>query len=181
MKKIFLGALVGGILIFIWQTLSYTIFQLHYNGMQYTDKQEAVLSCLSSQFTEDAQYYMPSLPKGAPMAEHETMMKSMEGKPWAIVSYHKAWSMNMTGNIIRGLIVDILLAGLFCWVLSKISAPRFGTIFMASLFTGFIVFLNSVYTTHIWYHSFDLMAHFTDYLVSWGVAGLFWGWLFSRK
>lgn len=181
MKKIILGALIGGILIFIWQTLSWTMLQLHYSSMQYTDKQDAIMSCLNSNISEEGAYFMPSLPQDAPMAEHEKLMTSMEGKPWAMISYHKSWSMNMVTNIIRGLIVDIILAGLFCWILGKISTPRFGTVFMASLLTGFIIFLNTVYTQHIWYHTFDLYAHLADALISWGLAGIFWGWWYSKK
>ena len=43
----------------------------------------------------------------------------MEGKPWAIVTYHKSYKMDMTMNIIRGLFVSIIAAFLVCWILMK--------------------------------------------------------------
>jgi hypothetical protein len=51
---------------------------------------------------------------------------------------------------------------------------------MGTLFTGLIVFLSAPYTMHIWYGSFDLMAHFMDALVAWGVAGLWLAWWLRR-
>ena len=78
-------------------------------------------------------------------------------------------------------VVDIILMGLFCWILSKFAVPRFGTILAASIFTGLIAFLNTVYTGHIWYETFDLMAHLTDAIVGWGIAGLWLGWWMSKK
>ena len=180
MKKLLIGAFVGGIIIFVFQILSWTILNLHKAANQYTPDQNEVLAYLSSRFNKDAQYLMPSYPPDASMEEREKAMKSAEGKPWAIVSYHKEMNMNMTLNIVRGLLVNIFMVGLFCWILSKINAPKFSTILIASLFTGLIVFINVPYTTHIWYETFDLMAYFTDELLGWGVCGLWLGWWYSR-
>jgi hypothetical protein len=181
MKKLIIGAIVGGIIIFIWQTASWMILNLHGNAYRYTDKQNEILATLSSQLSEEGQYYMPNVKPDATMEEHEALMESSKGKPWAMVSYHKAFEMSMTSNIIRGLLVDILLVGLFCWILSKMNAPTFGTIFTASVRVGLIVFTNGIYTGHIWYQTFDLMAHFTDYLVSWGLCGIWLGFWYKKK
>ena len=79
-------------------------------------------------------------------------------------------------NMGRSYLVDFAIVFLLCWLLGKITSPSFGTIFMGSVVTGLIVFLNAPYTMHIWYGSFDLMAHLTDALVSWGVTGVWLGW-----
>jgi len=181
MKKVIIGAIVGGIIIFAWQTVSWMVLYLHIKAHQYTDKQDEILNTLGSQLPGEGQYFLPTLPQNSSMEQREALMKSSEGKPWAQVSYHKSMEINMTTNIIRGLLANIVLVGLFCWILSKISAPTFGTVFIASLFTGLIVFINGIYTSHIWYETFDLMAHLTDYLVGWGLCGLFLGWRFSKK
>ncbi|MBC7828816.1 MAG: hypothetical protein H7122_13790 [Chitinophagaceae bacterium] len=181
MKKLVIGALVGGIIIFLWQFLSFTLLNLHGKAFQYTPKQEEILNSLNSQITEDGQYLMPGLPENATSEEHEALMKSGEGKPWALVSYHKAREMNMAMNMIRGLLVDIIAVGMLCWMLSKMNLPSFGTILTASIFTGLIVFLTAPYTGHIWYQTFDIMAFFMDAIVGWGACGLWLGWWFSRK
>ena len=83
-------------------------------------------------------------------------------------------------NMGRSLLVNIFIIGLLCWLLIKINAPSFGTIFLGTLGTGLIVFLHAPYTMHIWYGSFDLTAHFIDALVAWGVNGLWLGWWLRR-
>jgi hypothetical protein len=46
MKKEVIGAIVGGIIIFIWQFLSFALINFHLPVQQYTDKQDAILEAL---------------------------------------------------------------------------------------------------------------------------------------
>ncbi|WP_205512468.1 hypothetical protein [Longitalea arenae] len=181
MKKLLLGAFVGGILLFIWQFLSWMVLNLHYNAYQYTPKQDAIMSTLSTQIDKEGQYMMPSLPPDASMEEHEKLMKTMEGKPWAMVTYHQSFNMSMGANMIRGLIVDMLIVAFFCAIISRMNALNFTAIFISALFVGMIVFFNIPYTNHIWYKGFDLMAYFIDCIVGWALVGIWLGWLYGRK
>jgi hypothetical protein len=180
MKRIIIGAIVGGIIIFICQTLSWTILDLHRPANQYTAKQDEIMNFLNSQLNEDGSYFLPTYPPGASEEVMQQHMKMAEGKPWAVVAYHKNLKMNMGMNIFRGLIVDIFMAGLFCWIIARFANLRFSTILIASLLVGLIVFLNVPYTIHIWFETFDLGASFVDAVVGWGLAGLWFGWWYGR-
>jgi len=180
MKKLLVGALVGGILIFIWQFFSWGLLNLHGSMQTYTPKQDSVMSYLNTQFSEDGFYFMPGYKPGTSREEMEKQMKECEGKPWVQLYYHKAMNVNMTSNMIRGLVVNLLMVALLCWILLRFNAPGFLTILLASLFVGIIGFLNFAYTYHIWYQTADVMAHFTDAIVSWGVCGLWLGWWLRR-
>jgi hypothetical protein len=181
MKKLFIGSIVGGIIIFIWQFLSWAALNLHHASQEYTPKQDSVLSYLNSQFSEDGSYMLPNYPPGTSREEMEKQMESRKGKPWVQIQYHKELNVSMGGNIFRELIVDIIMVAFACWILMKISAPGFGTIFTACLFIGVIAFIHSPYTIHIWYHKADIMAHLADALVSWSLCGIWLGWWLSRK
>ena len=181
MKKLIIGAIVGGILLFIWQTLSFALLNLHGKAFQYTPKQEEIMTSLNSFFNEEGQYLLPRAPDDATMEERESMMKSSEGKPWAMISYHKSMDMSMGMNMVRGLLVDIVAIALFCWIISRMDLPTMGKILTASIFTGLIVFFTAPYTAHIWYDSFDIMAHFMDAIVGWGLVGVWLGWWYGRK
>ncbi len=181
MKKAIIGAIVGGLLIFIWQTLSNTVLNLHQDAAQYTPKQDSIMNFLNAQFTETGQYAMPMEAPGASMDEREKLMKSMEGKPWAIVSYHKAYTASMVMNMIRTLITDIVVVLLFCLILLGLNKPRFGPILLSSLFMGAIAYFNIGYTQHIWYETPGQNGELTDALVSWGLCGIWLGWWLPRK
>ncbi|MFN8243319.1 MAG: hypothetical protein U0X40_04620 [Ferruginibacter sp.] len=182
MKKTIIGAIVGGIILFAWQFLTWGPLNNHQAQQRYTPKQDSILSYLKTQFSEDGGYMMPSFAPGTSRDDMEKQMKASEGKPWAQVFFHKSMpGMNgMVMNMVRSLLVDIFVVWLLCWLLVKIPTPSFITVFMGSLGTGLIVFLNMPYTLHIWYGSFDLMAHFMDALISWGVTGLWLGWWLRR-
>lgn len=180
MKKLLIGAVVGGIIIFIWQSLSFTVLNLHGKAVQYTAKQQEIIAYLGTQFNEEGQYLIPRPPNNASNEEVEAHMKTAQGKPWAMISFHKTMNMNIAMNMIRGLLVDIIAAGLLCWILMKMNLPSFGTVLISSIFTGLIVFMNGVYTEHIWYETFDIMAHFMDAIIAWGACGLWLGWWLNR-
>jgi hypothetical protein len=181
MKKTIIGAIVGGILIFLWQFLSWPVLNLHEAANKYTPNQDAIMSVLQENLPEEGGYFIPGIPPNTPKADHERLMKEAEGKPWATIQYHKSMETNMVTNIIRGLFVNIVMVWLLCWILMKINTPGFGTIFTACLFTGLIVFFNSPYTGNIWFEWYDIMAHFNDAMVSWVVCGIWLGWWLRRK
>lgn len=183
MKKMIIGAIVGGIILFIWSFLSWGLLNLHGDQQKYTPKQDSILAYLNTQFSEDGAYYMPGFPPGTSREEMEKKMEESVGKPWAQVVYHKSMpGMNkMFMNMGRSLLVDFVIIWLLCWLMVKIPTPSFGTVFLGTLGTGIIVFLSAPYTMHIWYGSFDLMAFFVDALVAWGVTGLWLGWWLTRQ
>lgn len=182
MKKMIIGALVGGVILFVWQFLTWGLLNLHEAQQKYTPKQDSILAYLGTQFNEDGAYMMPNFAPGTSRDEMEKQMKTTEGKPWAQVIYHKSQpGMNkMFMNMGRSLLVNIFVVLLLCWLLVKIPSPSFSTVFLGTIGTGFIIFLHAPYTMHIWYGSFDLMAHFVDALVAWGVTGLWLGWWLRR-
>ena len=184
MKQKLIASIVGGIIIFAWQFLSWPVLNLHKAANKYTPNGDAILAALNTNLPEEGGYMVPGLPENASKEDHEKLMKEADGKPWATIQYHKSMQASvgaMVTNMVRALIVDIIMVWLFCWLLSKINAPGFGKIFAASLATGLIVFFSSPYTISIWYKWFDIMAHFTDAIVSWGLCGLWLGWWLTRK
>ncbi|MEP7259126.1 MAG: hypothetical protein ABI687_12065 [Flavitalea sp.] len=177
MKKIILGPVIAGLIIFVCQTISWTIIDLHRPANQYSPKQTEILHYLDSQLVINGQYMLPTVPAGTSMDEASKMMKTGVGKPWALIAFHKEMKNDMASAISRALIVDIIMMGLFCWILAKIPDPRFSTIWLSSVMVGLIVFLNIPYTTHIFYETFDLWASLIDAVAGWGLAGL---WLAKR-
>ena len=181
MKKLTIASLVGGVIFLCWQTLSWSVLSLHSASEGYTSKQDSIMAYLNTQFSGDGSYMMPGYPQGTSREEMEKTMSSREGKPWAQIQYHKELKVNMGMNILRGLLVNIVIVALLCWVLMKLGDPGFTKIFLTCLITGIIVFLNSPYAINIWFPMADINAHFTDALVSWGLCGIWLGWYLKAK
>jgi hypothetical protein len=181
MKKTIVAAIVGGIIIFIWQFLSFALINFHKPAQNYTVKQDAIMNFLNSQQLPEGGYFLPNIPDNSTSAQRDLAMKEAEGKPWAIVQYHHTLKNNMVMNMVRGFLVDIIILLLFCWLLKKMGAPRFNTIVVGALVVGLIVFLNAPYTNAIWYENFDTWAHLADAIVSWGLVGLWLAWWFGRS
>lgn len=183
MKKSLIGALVGAIIIFVWQFLSFAAVNLHKPAQQYTEKQDAIMSFLNSQGLEEGGYILPSVPETASNSEMEAAMKASDGKPWASVQYHKEAQnsiSDMMMNMVRGFLVNFVIVFLFCWIVRKMVAPTFGTILGSALAVGMISFLNQPYTGFIWYKWFDIWAFLLDAVVCWGLTGLWLGWWLRR-
>lgn len=179
--KIFIGSLVGGIILFIWQFLSWTVLDLHRPAQQYTPKQDSILAYINTQFDSSAGYFMPTVPKGASSEEMKSLEEKSMGNPWVQIAYHKSYDASMGINIIKAFITDIVIVLFFCWIISGFTSNSFGKTFIAALLTGLIIFLNANYIVHIWYETFDLKAYLTDYLVSWGLAGIWLGWWLNKS
>ncbi len=179
--KLFIGSLVGGIIIFICQFLSWTILDFHRAAQQYTPKQDSILAYLNTQFDSSGGYFMPTLPKGASMDDYDAASKNYTGKPWAQVFYHKNLDTNMGLNMAKNFATNFIMVLFFCWIISGYSANTLGKTFIAALLIGLIIFLHASFTEHIWYETFDLQAHLADYLISWGLTGIWLGWWLNRR
>lgn len=181
MKRTILAAVVGAIILFIWQFLSWGIINFHEKAQQYTPNEAAILSALQANLPEEGGYMVPNVPKGASNEEMEKVMKDMEGKPWASIQYHKTYESDMAMNMIRQFLVNLVVVLLFCWLVQRLNIRTLGNIFLSGLAVGLIVFLNSAYTGNIWYKWFDIWAHFADAMVCWALVGLWVGILFNRR
>ena len=180
MKKWLIGSLVGAIILFLWQFASWSLLPVHDTTSKYTSNQDQIMTALSANLTEEGMYMMPSAPT---KKEQQDMMKSMEGKPWATVIYHKSMSTEMTMRMIRGFLVDFFLVISLIYILTRGGIPIARRAFAGSVALGLLTFLWTDYTGRIW---FDLpwhmiMGDLIDSIVAWGLCGLWIGWWLNRK
>jgi hypothetical protein len=179
MKKLLIGALVGGIILFFWQFLSWTVLGTHNNMQSYSPKQTEVLQFLD-QTLDEGFYYMPGLPEGSTMEENEKLLAENKGKPWAQVYFHKAENTSMNANMARGVLIDILAVLLVIWVLSKLGQHSFQEVFLCCLAIGLASYLTTAYTNGIWFQT-RTMGDLIDAIAGWGLVGAWLGWWLGRK
>ena len=178
MKQLIIGSLIGGLLLFLWQFLSWSILNVHGNQMKYTDKQDEILKVLSENLKE-GEYFLPTLPPGYSSEQEQTYMAELEGKPWAQVSYHPEWKVSMGSNMARAFLIDFLAVLLLCWILSRYEQVNFVSALLTSLSVGFIGFLTIVYLDNIWFETKSL-GYLIDAVVSWGLVGAWLGFYLKK-
>lgn len=183
MKKWIIGSIVGGILVFLWQFLSWTMLGIHNSEVKYTPAQEAIMSQLSSTLKEDGMYMLPTLPSGASREEHEALGKTMNGKPFATITYRTSYEFNMVGPIIRGFLIDLFLVFSLIYILTRGGTPSPTRIFAGSVAIGFFTWLAGPYTGYNWFQlPFNaITGHLIDAIVGWSLVGIWLGWWLNRK
>lgn len=178
MKKQLIATLVGGLILFLWQFLSWTILNVHADQFGYTANQDKILESLA-QNLEEGTYMMPGLPPNSSSEAHQALMESSAGKPWALITYHKSMNNNMGMNMARGLSINLVTAFLLVWLLSKFASPDFQTVVLASLAVGTTGYLTIPYLNSIWFES-NSIGYLIDTLVQWGLVGVWLGWWLKR-
>lgn len=180
MKKSLIASIVGGIIIFFWQFLSNAALDLHRPASQYTPQQDSILAFLSTHLKE-GKYFLPNTPDNATSNEKQKLMEASGGKPWAIIDYKEKMSTNMGMNLIRGLLTDIIMVWLLCWILLKGRFERFSAILTTSVIVGFMSFLYFPYANFVWYESPGIYADLLDSIAGWALCGIWLGYYLKTK
>ena len=181
MKKLLIGAIVGGILVFAWQTVSFTFLNLHSDEFKKAPDQDAVISYLSGQFPEDGQYMIPIADENASTEQKQQFMDGMKGKPWAIVNYHKAYNADMVMNMIRGFISTLIAVFFVCWILMKNTKSSFSSTFISCILIGVAGYVFFPYAGVIWMETPGAITYLIDALVAWGLCGIWLGLWLNKK
>jgi hypothetical protein len=172
MKKMLLFSLIGAIIIFAWQFLSYAFPNFHKSASQYTAKQDSILNKLNELGLQEGMYFLgqadPSLSQDEQMKIHE----SYANKPWAIVNYHKTNSMSMALPMFRSVSIAFVTSMLLFWIFLQQKNPTLKNRILLSLAIGMISFFFVPYSNFIWYKSPDIFAHLIDGIVPWTILGL---------
>lgn len=180
MSKTLIGTIVGALIIFFWQFASWSALGVHSAETQYNPQQDKIMAFLAENNVAEGEYMLPTLAPGFTAEEEQAFMASMAGKPWAKLSYHKAYNVNMGMNLFRGLTIDLLSVFLLCWILLKFAHLDFMTALLGSLAVGAIGYMTIPYLNSIWFEG-NTTGYIIDTLVQWGLVGAWLGWWLPRK
>lgn len=179
-KHWIVGSLVGGLILFIWQFISWAAVNFHSVNQRYTPNQDAILECLKTNITEDGSYYMPNVASGASSEDQQKLMESSIGKPWAVVSYHKEMEGSMGMNMLRGFSADIVAVLLLCWIFSMMPNVNIKKGIFICVTIGLVGYLTTQYSLTIWFKQ-NSWPDLLDAIVPWTLCGAWLGIWFGKK
>jgi len=171
MKQKIFFSLIGAVILFAWQFLSFAMPNFHKAASRYTPAQADILQKLEEAGLQEGMYYLgqpdPSLSK----EQQSEAMKALDGKPWAVINYHKVSSMGMAMPMIRGFLVCLVTAFMLFWLILQQKTPTLANRILLSLAVGLIGFFYLPYANFIWYKEPDIFAYFADGIVPWLILG----------
>jgi glycerol uptake facilitator-like aquaporin len=180
MKKQLIGALVGGLILFFWQFLSFGPLQIHAAQMDHLPQQEAILEALAANDVKEGNYFLPRMPLSASQEENHEFGMQNQGKPWARISYHHSLNYNFGMNMFRGFVIDFISVFMLIWMLLQFKKLDFKSTLMAALFIGFISYTTTHYLNSVWFEG-NSIPDMIDAVVQWGLCGAWLGWWLNRR
>jgi hypothetical protein len=178
-RKIITGAIVGGIIVFLYQFLSWSLINFHKGEQLYTANQDTILAFLEANLPAEGSYFLPIAPPDASMDDQQKMMENSAGKPWAQIQYHKSLNTNMGMAMTRGLITDIIAVFLVCLLLGMLQDKSMRNTVLVSIAMGVIGYLTTTYTNSIWF-DFNSLPYLVDAILTWLFCGLWLGYWLNK-
>ena len=183
MKKIVIGGCVGGIILFFWGWMAWTILPLHDASVRPIENEDRVTEVLSSNLGVHGVYKYPSMPREEDVSAEEQQLslddwaKKYQRGPIGMIIYDpRGNDPTMSSQMLSGFVIDLLSAMLAVWLLSR------STAFTASFFSrvaycgmlGILISVFSHLTNWNWlgYPLDYTTAMITDTVVGWLLAGL---------
>ena len=103
-------------------------------------------------------------------------MARMEGQPYGVLNYQHEWRGDMTPNLLRSLVMNLLTAALLAWLVGKLNAPTLTIKVGLCVAVGCGVHVLP-YSTFIWFKNPDIVAHMIDAVVPFALVGALNHWI----
>jgi hypothetical protein len=174
MKVLIKGALIGGLIAFIWMIISWMILPWHQMTISILPNEVPVAESLKNNVHENGLYILPWLTDKSEKARVEFDQKIKNG-PYAYMVVHpKGFDLKKSEMIILGLLSNILVALVLTYLLTKTHGlsylQKVGFVKMAAVAGALAVILPNI----IWWQfplAYSLLT-LVDTAVAWGFAGL---------
>ncbi len=182
MKRMIVGALVGGLIVFIWQALSHMIFTYHETSYRQVTQQDEAIQAIGNALKNEGQYLIPRSDPAANSVQQQEFEAQMQGKPWALVTYHSSYEFDMAMAVARSFTTACLAVLLFIVILGN-RPGTFFSIFAKAIGLGVLIFSFVFYNQNIWLQTpwEVIRPEVYDLLIEWGLCGLWLGYWLTKK
>ena len=182
MKKVILGGIVGGIILYFWGFVSWVVLPWHEMTVEKFRDEELVSQVIKENAPKDGVYFIPSMidtshlsPEQKEEAQNK-QKKAMEKGPfiYAQIKTEGLHSMTITGHIL-GLLTYIVGAFLTSALLANAHDLRYlGRLFFV-IVVGLLIGVMAGIPNVLWFGApfkYYTVVAIADSLISWCLAGL---------
>lgn len=178
MKKTLLGGFVGGVILFVWSFLAWVVLPIHSPALREIPNEDAFVSVIKPALPGKGVYQLPHNPgMSADKAAQDAWMEKTKRGPGGLIIYDPAGSdPMMTGQMIVGLLIDILSALIVAWLLTRSTAMT-SSYMSRVMFCGMFAIFATAFDYLTMWNWMGYPADFTtglivDALIAWLLAGL---------
>ncbi|HJR73135.1 MAG TPA: hypothetical protein VJ806_05800 [Luteimonas sp.] len=185
--RLLVAAIVGGIVMFVWQAVAHMALPIGEMGMKTASGQETAIAALQASATDGGGVYM--LPGMSPEQWADEKAKAAfqeqyKSSPYAFVVYRPEGNpalVDMVPNLAKQFVSDVIAAFLVAWVLA-LGAFGFGKRVLIAGALGLFAWLAISVPYWNWYLfpvSFTVGA-LVEQVVGWLLAGVAIAWWLGR-
>ncbi|HTX87699.1 MAG TPA: hypothetical protein VMC08_01830 [Bacteroidales bacterium] len=184
MKRVIIGAVVGTVIYFLFQTLMWE-GGFHRNFYTYTPNQDTILSTLNKNLTAEGLYVIPMADPLSPTFKEDMKKKEalMPGKPWAMVFYHPVMAGFEAGYLLRGILYVLISCLLASLVIYYGKFDTFGARFLVAMAFSFFALSQGVLNNMNWwsYPWKFIQPEVIDLTIGWAICSVWLAWFVKRK
>ncbi len=180
MKRIILGGVAGGVILFLWGFVSHEVLRLGSVGIQELPNFSTTSKAMSKGIEESGFYFFPGpMPTGEMSAEekqaaHEAYAENYAKGPSGILIFNTGGSeLNFTGMLITQCVTNILLGLIAAFLLAQVGGggyvQRLVFVTLLGLFPSLAV--NVPYWNWFGFPLNFSLASVADHMVGWLLAG----------
>jgi hypothetical protein len=191
MKQLFIGSLVGGVIIFIYLAVSWMVSPIHVQTFRYTPAQDSILAALTH-IGESGAYLLPAADNrnvtgysADYQSKEAAVAEERVGKPGAVVLYRNAVPGMSAFAFIGGFLADFI--AVFIVSLILIAARDRITSFFARWWLVMLVPVVMLCMDHapqlLWmgYPWHYVSGFITDAFFEWALVGVWLGWWYRKN
>lgn len=181
MKKVIISSLIGGVIVFLFQFMSWSFLGIHKTATKSVANETEVMNVLNANLKESAVYDMPAYNMEASHEDMEKEMAARNGKPAARVIYHAAYSTSMGKPMTQGFLLD-LLGMLFVAILISKNIGSFGSRFTTALYMSlYSLCLGAMMDWNWWQTPMSYISGtIIDTIIIGVLSGVWMGWYWGR-
>lgn len=161
-KGIIKGAIIGGLIFFVWSFVSWMVLPWHKGNLQTFKSERQMRSVISENCKTDGIYMMPS--KEEDMGKGPRVFASVTLKP----------SGSIVPHIVIGLINNLVSAFFIAWMLTCVSCTAYFSRVIYVTGFGLVAWLINIVPAWNWwgYSPSWIGVELADNLIGWFLAGL---------
>jgi len=175
-KSIIKGAIIGGIIVFVWGFVSWMYLPWHTNMFKHFTNEEFVSAAVKENMTKDGMYMIPSLPKNLENDEaYSRQEQLMQKGPFIFGTFVKDGVSPMSWrNLLGSFIGHVVAAGFLSYLLAASKMRCYWGKVWSCVCIAFFAGVVTYFPLYNWLH-FPLnytIVNCLDLIIGWGLAGL---------